>query len=1483
MPSANLIFRRTFDGAGYPDFAIEWGGFDFTPSGTINKAGWSRPVVNGYGMGMPSRTIGGVTWRARATTMPGTSDYQVDLRGLWKNPAGDGRREVGIIVRMLDVDNCVVARLRSMGAASPELRLFKIIGGTETQLGSTYTGVSAGAMATSTKWRVRVQDLPSGDTRVTVYTDPTGATGKGTSRITWTGDLGDLRGAHGVGIELRDQVYGTDVTVDDLEVYDLADEWNPGGGIGDASGWVVVADDTAYSTRDLANLSTTETALEIAVRQAYGFKGNRCTVTFGGDFVMGALFKPGMRLKVLHNGVIRFDGVIEDGDLTGELSEGKSWQAYDGYFAASKVHLRRPDGTSAYWWNVSDPEADEYDQGRLETTVGAALRELFDEYLDGPEGLRFYGAAPATELPYVTTELDALDAVIPDLSVSGTFTDAVQALLKAMPLYQPWWDPATRIWHFRNVSAVPEKSVALTSERIRLRVKPDRDRAYGAVEIRGTKKPKKAPVTYSFKDGTLPKAWTAAQEAASKKDKRHLGSFTGKVVSSGTGTAPDGVTRPYFDVDVTFEIAEDDWRGAVVPYVGSDSNARWVVHNTGAGRFWLSSPAWAPAPSPGDGFQVSLIDPRAVPALSAMGVGRAFFMPIAAVCGYPSAYGAGFRYNGMCGSAWVTGAGDNGEPVAQEYLYRVHAMTMQQQAALGCNPLVVLAEKPKIPLGLINKLPPPGGSPPTSSCVVGNTNAASKMPQVNVEIKVSELEDEAIVVREPETGYEGAAYTDWRGDKVFVQEMPELDSEDQVAGVRKAARAMLDLVKEKPVLLEVTIATPWSVVTGDYPTAGRTDTWAGLDARVVVTSTRRTTGLEVGPYPIFGVTWRVAANTTTLEAGTGAGWLSPEFTAIAKLYSESKALKKVLTVVSDLENYRNAMIGKNQDRVGGVQGGQLDGCEVTVVNENTHRVKNVSEDDQAKQAWINHQAIGAKVLDDLFAGVRHDVNPGRRIEVPGLDGAAAQQVQDGGPVLGPHASHLVPFQGPSIQKNGARGRYGGLIETDRALSGMPPRELFRLGGYSFRKALTADGRHGGAAAAEVAPLDAHGAPTSYVPFTGPTSLPALGKTPLKAVLDGSVSQQLLARTAELARQLGAVEDTTRALVAAGAVTTKYPHGAPASWADIARAGGGLLGPYFRPVRSTFNDPGGVVFEGPMTPEGANAGLFWRVMVPDLIPVRVSSVPRGTGTNGGSWSWYAGGPGGSAEYMTSGYVVHKQAHPADLSADTRQPTAAVPAAPDDACGFSASAGMVLPATGKSGAGAAISLPPNARGTFAVVAHFHEDVAGPAETNVGRTFGLAVYIETRASPWAGGTTSATTAQGASDGANTGTGIFKTPGGSVPAGLRKPFDASISIIRDPVHATDNSAADMVLTGLDVEVAVVEGGYLVRWRETVEATDEVIHSSPAVEEGLVCEEDWTLHPTLVDAEALAMGESIWLERSAPIQVLEGLEVTEEWELIPS
>ena len=71
-----------------------------------------------------------------------------------------GRREVGIIVRYLDPTNFLVARLRSMGTANPELRLFQVVGGVATQLGATYSGADVGAtrLNAGIEWAVRVED-----------------------------------------------------------------------------------------------------------------------------------------------------------------------------------------------------------------------------------------------------------------------------------------------------------------------------------------------------------------------------------------------------------------------------------------------------------------------------------------------------------------------------------------------------------------------------------------------------------------------------------------------------------------------------------------------------------------------------------------------------------------------------------------------------------------------------------------------------------------------------------------------------------------------------------------------------------------------------------------------------------------------------------------------------------------------------------------------------------------------------------------------------------------------------------------------------------------------------------------------------------------------------------------------------------------------------------------------------------------------------
>lgn len=227
MPAANLLFQHTFDGAGYPDFNVVWPAFSFPASGDVNALGRTRPVVDGHGRGLPSRTIGGVTWRAKSTASPGRQAHRTALWAKWKNAGFAGRREVGIVVRYLDAKNCLVVRLRSMGTANPELRLFKVVNGVATQLGATYTGadVSATQLNAGVEWAVRVEDIAGGDgTKVDVYVGTQTTASRGTLRLSWTGDVGMLRGLHTSGVELHDQVYGDDVRIDPRV------EW-PSGGI----------------------------------------------------------------------------------------------------------------------------------------------------------------------------------------------------------------------------------------------------------------------------------------------------------------------------------------------------------------------------------------------------------------------------------------------------------------------------------------------------------------------------------------------------------------------------------------------------------------------------------------------------------------------------------------------------------------------------------------------------------------------------------------------------------------------------------------------------------------------------------------------------------------------------------------------------------------------------------------------------------------------------------------------------------------------------------------------------------------------------------------------------------------------------------------------------------------------------------------------------------------------------------------------------
>jgi hypothetical protein len=1502
VPDATLLYALRFDGAGYPSYATPWPGFTFPASGSVNPSGWSRPVVDGYGHGGASRSIGGVTWRGICTTYPGRSDYQADLLMRWKNPGYAGRREVGLIVRGLDVNNCLVARLRSMVGASAELRLFKVIAGVETQLGATYTGIGAAQMeAPGVRIRVRVEDLQdgTGNTRVTVYKNPTGATAKGTSVIDWTGAVPQLRGAHRIGVELRDLVYWGDVYVDDLEVYDLADEWAPTGSPG--TGWQIEIGNTLYSTDDLNALfpatgTTQKASWSAKVRQAYGPQGNQFQFTLRGRFEGGTFLFPGQRIRVFHDGLCRFRGVVAQGKQGLAPAEDQTWIAYDAYWASRQIRVAEDDRTGTLAFNVWDTASDSYRADRQNQTIGTVAQWFFDRYLDR---LRFYGCAPPDRVPYETAELAALDAKIYDLSLSGTFPAVVSSLLRYCPKFQPWVDPQTLIWHFRDVTTLTAEDVRLSSEWVTLAVEPDRDKAYTFVEWFGAKKEKKDTVTYKQSDGTLEPAWTKTQEDTYKKDKRHRTNHVGNFLVAANAPFPPIAGQPenavvYIDVPAAEGLEPDDWRGAICT-VNGDGYDRWVCGNTST-RIWLSSPLWGGGiPPAASTYGLSLVDPDAIPALSAMGVGRVYFFPPVEICGYQSAYDAGLRYNGICGKAQAVATGEDGEEYSQEYQYRVYAMTAAQQAAGFCDPLIVLSEKPKPPIALINYLPPPGGSPPDSACEAGNSNKPAQIPMVDVQINVSELEEEAPYFRYPPLTaggldtFHGPAYsddpanwdgggqpsgTDWGVTQGYTVEDPDFVDLAQKPDLLLAAQYILDLKSQKPYMYRLKIASPWAAV--GPVAAATTSRWAGLQKRVTISSAKRTTGFEsAAGLMVFSVTWDIGGNTTELEAGSASGWLAAEAQDVAAAFNEKRVLRKVYQTVKDLETFRNALISKAQDRVAGQQAGAIDGCDVQVINENTRRVSSVSQDDEDKEEWINHQALRQKLESGLFGGIESS-NPGAKIAVPGLDGASARLAHDG-PVLRPAAQHDAPFSGPPTGiPNADRGRYGGLIETDRVLRGGAPQEIIRIGGYAFRKAVDVGGRYGGAVALEYSPTGTDGAPTGpWSAWTKPSDLPN-GLVPLSALSPGSTQHQLLERSRQLAERLLLVESTLEQLKAPG----ESLGGGQTQPADLlAEVLTSVANPWLQVVPASLTDPGGLVWAGPKNTKGADAELYWRVMVPERVLVRVQAVPAGTGFNGGDWAWYVDPAVNGYEYMAAGYVIHKQVHPGELQESDLTPGSTLPAAGLNPFGYQD--GIILGVGGvvPSEAGAVIPLPSGARGRPHIEAVFEEDPAG-APVPLGGIYGGQIRYAYKASPWAMGAPINGTFQG--DGANQATGNWRGPADAVPTGLRSPYGptsgamavgAMYGIIPVP-------GATVIMIGVGVDLAVVEGGYMLLMAEGLDLGEAWVHTNPSVLEHGEFGDAWALEFGKAWAEGIDLGESWSLELNPPLILFEQWDVAESWVL---
>lgn len=1494
MTTANILWTNTFEGAGYPAFDVAWPDFEFVDG---NPTGWTTPVVDGHKNGISSRTLRAAStrpWRGRSMWYPGRADYKVDLAARWQNPAGAGGRVVGAIVLFVDYNNFIVARVASVVGGNPTLTLVLVEEGNETTLGSySGAGVSTSDLAALCTWRVRVKANAGGTLSLKVYTSPNGIIGNGTLRIDVTIDQPPtVAGMWTAGVEIYGAL-GDEVYVKSLTCYDFADEWAPTTPPSATSGWQVELGTELY---DLAQLEAMTPSITLnKVKQGYGMGGNTATLGVYGDFRIGDLVRPKQSVRVYYDGVVLFHGTISEADVSASVEEAQEFVCRDRLWASRTVNMEEEDGSGSHFFNVFDETSDDYDAERQGMSIGDLIRWLFDRYTDRAYGLRYYGACPTSGPAYVDEELQKLDGVFPDVTVKGSFLAAVQALLKNMPNFQVFVDPATGVWHFYDVTTLTGEVIAFGSEHATFSMRPDPDASITAIRLRGTKKPNADAVTLSLSDGSLIPAWTEDQENSHVPGKTKKKQVTITAVTAGTAFNVTILGKLYSRIDYiecaadTHDVQPGYWRGGAVSVQGF---LRLVVDNTSV-RFYLSPPNWMTPPAPGEKFGISLLHPQAVIELSGAGVGRGYFLSRPElICAAPGMYAQSFKNRGWCGKAFVASSLNDGNIYNQQYKYNLRGLTPTQQAQLGvCGPVVQLADAPLTPIGLVNffdETHPPGLSPPLGPCTT-NPKAA-KQPRVDVQISVSKYETSVLSLRVPAVGWRGRGFSndpstwdgggqpygaDWRQENEKILDVPDFVDESQREGYTAICEAILAIFSDKVYTVSVRHSP------NESTHRIRPSRYNGLQKRIFFTDPLRTTGFEADEnLPIFEVEWEPRTGATSLKCGTATGWLGLDAQSVFKTFTETSVLLKAAKMLKEVEDFRNILTGKSEDAVGGSKGGMNNACQTTIINSNNRKVTTVERDDRQKRTLIAHTASQVAALNVLNAGGGMSL-PGKEITPKGYDAPGVKGTYPNSPVPRPFADARFPEVAPPAGRTNANlDTYGGVLGTDpQGVDGDAPDVLFKFpggtmipNGFALRKAADAYGVRATGQGWEWGQLGAGGSdPVTWAEFTGPESFPD-ALVPLATLTPGSTMHQVLQRTEALARALGSVSDSLAQITAPGVVTSKYPDGAPATLLDMLAAVGG--NPWVRLVTSSINDAGGPVVRGPVTDDGVDAGTYWRLAMPERVLAMVTAVTPGTGLNGGAWAFDTSGPGGSLTYASSLYVTHKQAHASDLSpaqhiGDASQVTAAEG---DDPFGTCDCAGYKIPSGVEAGVSTIFSLPVGARGTPVVGVSAREV---RSEMNAALVdLDLELRVSFRASAWTPPASAGTGSAATTDGSGTGAGRFRAPGGSVPTGLRRPSDIAILAVTPP----GGNAAGTQISGLEADVAVVEGGYWIRVHsQNVGAADSVSHTMPGVSDASSIGDDVSIEFTKVIEESVGIGDSVTVSLNPPVAVLDDVGIGDQ------
>jgi hypothetical protein len=118
-------------------------------------------------------------------------------------------------------------------------------------------------------------------------------------------------------------------------------------------------------------------------------------------------------------------------------------------------------------------------------------------------------------------------------------------------------------------------------------------------------------------------------------------------------------------------------------------------------------------------------------------------------------------------------------------------------------------------------------------------------------------------------------------------------------------------------------------------------------------------------------------------------------------------------------------------------------------------------------------------------------------------------------------------------------------------------------------------------------------------------------------------------------------------------------------------------------------------------------------------------------------------------------------------------------------------------------------------------------------------------------------------------------------VPPGLRKPSDIAASVVYTPGGGGAPPNRGLVVLGIGVEVAVVEGGYALLSKEGMSVSDDwrTNHAQPV--ERLLAMDAWALLVTKAWGEEVQILEAWDLELNPAVAEFDRLPCAESWDLV--